>query len=76
MNPSSAPSRSADPAAAAAARAATFDAICKKHGFTPVSLTKLEPDRLKELVCAEGHPVPLPSMLPVWAKEYAESRAK
>jgi hypothetical protein len=65
----------ADPSDKAAKRAAVFDSVCKKHGFTPATLKMLPAPRVVELIRAEGQPVPDDCPVAEWLKEYAEAKA-
>lgn len=59
----------------AARRIEVFDRICAKHGYTPSLIAQLPPDRLGELVSAEGFPVVSPAALSPLLDEYLTARA-
>jgi hypothetical protein len=60
----------------AAKRFSVFDGICRKHGFTPTTLTKVPANRLSELIAAEKFPVFAPeAVLSGWAEEYATAKS-
>jgi hypothetical protein len=58
----------------AAKRIEVFDRICNKHGFTVMMLERLPPDRLAQLVGAEGFPIFQPAALAALVGEYVKAK--
>jgi hypothetical protein len=58
----------------AAKRIEVFDRICAKNGYTVEMLGKLPPERLRDLIGAEGFPIFQPAALAALVGEYVKAK--